>query len=103
QALIQFQVRMGLEPDGILGRNTLSAINVSVENRIHQIQVNVERVRKLPSDLDGEHVFVNAADFKLSVIEHGKSVLDMKVVVGNPYRKTPVFSSQISSIILNLS
>jgi len=37
-----FQARHGLEPDGIIGKNTIEALNTSVESRISQINVNME-------------------------------------------------------------
>ena len=96
-----FQKRHGLEPDGVVGAKTLSALNVSLSRRIRQIELNLERWRWIPSDLGDKYILVNIADFKLNVMEGLTSVMDMRVVVGKAYRKTPVFSDKIKFLVLN--
>ena len=101
RALRVFQRRHGLDDDGIVGPKTLDALNASIEKRIQQIQLNMERWRWLPRSLGRRHVMINAADFRLTVVEDGSPVLDMEVVVGRPYRSTPIFSSKITHMVLN--
>ncbi len=103
QALMRFQSRHGLETDGILGRRTLAALNVTAEERARQIELNLERWRWMPSDLGRRHIMVNTADFRLSVVEDGRTVLEMPVVVGRPARRTPVFSALMTYMVLNPS
>ncbi len=95
-AVKRFQERHGLQPDGVIGRGTLTAMNVTAEERVRQIELNLERWRWMPRDLGKRHIRVNIADFSLKVIEDGQPVLEMPVIVGRPYRRTPVFSSQMS-------
>lgn len=95
-AVRRFQERHGLEPDGVIGPRTLAALNVSAEERIRQIELNLERWRWMPRDLGKRHIRVNIADFSLKVIENGEPVLEMPVIVGTPFRRTPVFSAQMS-------
>lgn len=97
-ALKRLQKRYGLHPDGVLGKRTLLALNVSVSDRIRQIKINMERWRWLPKKLGEKYLLVNIADFSISLIDQGKSVLSMPVVVGNRYRKTPVFSADMKYI-----
>lgn len=101
EAVSRFQIRHGLEADGVVGRATLAALNVPLAGRIEQLIVNLERWRWLPEQLGERHVLVNIAGFSLDVVEDGQSVLAMRVVVGRPYRRTPVFSGQISYLVLN--
>lgn len=100
-AVERFQARHGLAADGAVGPATLRALNEPVEARIDRIRVNLERWRWLPESLGERYVLVNIAGFRLDVIEHGESTLDMRVVVGTPYRRTPVFSGNISYLVLN--
>lgn len=100
-AVRHFQARHGLKPDGVVGPRTRSAMNVSVEVRIRQIELNLERWRWLPHDLGDRYIVVNTADFSLSVVENDLDVLKMRVVVGRPARRTPVFSSQMSYLVFN--
>jgi murein L,D-transpeptidase YcbB/YkuD len=100
-AVRHFQARHGLKPDGAVGPKTRSAMNVTIEARIRQIELNLERWRWLPNDLGDRYIVVNTADFSLSVVENGLDVLKMRVVVGRPARRTPVFSSQMSYLVFN--
>lgn len=94
-ALWCFQARHDLKTDGVLGPETLLALNVSVEERIRQIEINLERWRWLTRDLGRRYLAVNIADFRLDVVEEGETVLTMPVVVGTDYRRTPVFSAPL--------
>ena len=101
QAVIRFQIRHGLEPDGIVGPITISALAVPVASRVSQIEFNLERWRWLPKKLGRSHVVVNIADFALHAIENEEPVLKMRAIVGKPFQQTPVFSSKIVYIVLN--
>jgi murein L,D-transpeptidase YcbB/YkuD len=91
-----FQERHGLVDDGVVGPKTLAALNVTVEERIRQIELNLERWRWMPKSFGERHIRVNVADFSLQVIEDGVPVLEMPVIVGTQYRKTPVFSARMT-------
>ncbi len=97
----KFQKRHGLETDGVVGAKTLAAMNVSVEDRIRQIEINLERWRWIPRDLGVRYILVNIADYSLAVVENQEIVLEMKVVVGKAYRQTPVFSEKMRYLVLN--
>ncbi len=96
EAIRLFQRRHGLKVDGVVGAKTLEALNVTVDERIRQIELNLERWRWMPKSFGDRHLRVNVADFSLDVIEEGESVLTMPVIVGTRYRKTPVFSARMS-------
>ena len=100
-ALKKFQQRHGLNPDGSLGPKTRKALNVTIGQRIRQIELNLERWRWLPHDLGHRHIVVNTADFNLKVVENQSDVLSMRVVVGRPARRTPVFSSRMVYMVFN--
>jgi murein L,D-transpeptidase YcbB/YkuD len=95
-AMRRFQSRHGLADDGVVGRKTLEALNVPVEERIRQIELNLERWRWMPKSFGARHIRVNIADFSLEVVEDGEAVMRMSVIVGTQYRKTPVFSAQMT-------
>lgn len=93
--LVRFQRRHGLVGDGILGAKTLRELNVSAEERIRQIEINLERMRWLPKSLGENFLTINIPDLHLTVYENEKPVLWMPVIVGREYRKTPVFSARM--------
>jgi murein L,D-transpeptidase YcbB/YkuD len=96
EALRRFQARHGLVDDGVVGPKTLEMLNVSVEERIRQIELNLERWRWMPKSFGERHIRVNIADFSLEVIEGDEVVMQMPVIVGTQYRKTPVFSARMT-------
>jgi murein L,D-transpeptidase YcbB/YkuD len=101
--LKRFQEMHGLEADGRLGHKTLSALNVPINDRVDQIAANLERWRWLPEDLGDRYLLVNIANYRLDVIEKNTAVMTMGVIVGKPYRHTPVFSSAIRYLVFNPS
>jgi murein L,D-transpeptidase YcbB/YkuD len=101
QAVTRFQRRHGLDPDGVVGPMTVKALNVPAEDRLRQLVVNMQRWCWLPHDLGLRYILVNIADFSLDVIENGRIVLSMRVVVGKDYRRTPVFTDRMTYLVLN--
>jgi len=97
----KYQKRNGLEEDGNLGKATTASMNISVEERIDQIRVNMERFRWISHDLDNRYVFVNIAGFNMHVHEGDSLIMQEKVIVGKPFRKTPIFSSAMTYLVLN--
>jgi murein L,D-transpeptidase YcbB/YkuD len=100
-AVRHFQYRHGLGVDGAVGKGTLTALNVPVEARIEQILLNMERRRWMTDEPGESYVFVNLADFTLKLVNGERTILDMRVVVGKPYHRTPVFSDLMRYIVVN--
>lgn len=100
-AVRRFQERHGLNPDGRVGSRTLAALNVPVEQRVRQLEINLERRRWLPENLGEHFVWVNIPEFRLRAFLAGKAVLDMPVIVGAPSSPTPIFEDEIEVAVLN--
>lgn len=100
-AVKQFQRNASLTPDGVLGPETIEKLNVSLENKREIIRVNMERWRWLPDDLGKRHVRVSIADYSLQAYDNGRIVGNHDVVVGKVYRQTPMFSDEISHLVIN--
>lgn len=101
KAVIRFQRRHGLEPDGLVGRETIAQLNTSVEQRLKTVLVNMERWRWLPENLGDRYIIVNIANFELDVIDNGSRVMNMRVIVGRNYRRTPVFTGQMTYLVFS--
>ena len=101
QTVKNFQNRHGLEADGIIGPKTLQSMNVSIEERIRQIVLSMERWRWMPEDYGDHFLAVNIARYKLFSVKNLKIEDEMPVVVGTPYHRTPVFSSEMKYLVIN--
>jgi murein L,D-transpeptidase YcbB/YkuD len=101
KAVLRFQARHGLDRDGVVGPKSLGALNVPAGERVKQIELNMERWRWLPQDLGARYILVNIANFELDVLENGDRVLSMKSITGRDYRRTPVFSANMTYLVLN--
>jgi murein L,D-transpeptidase YcbB/YkuD len=79
----------------------VNALNVPLADRIAQVAANLERWRWLPDDLGDRHFIVNVPQFHLIARERGKSVLDIRVVVGKRGNETPLFSDRMEQVVFS--
>ncbi len=100
RAVRRIQRRHGLHVDGIVGRNTLAALNVPVRDRIRQLQYDLEHGR-LPEDVGDRYILVNIPDFTLRLIDQHREVWATRVVVGKRRRRTPMLRSTIDHLVFN--
>jgi murein L,D-transpeptidase YcbB/YkuD len=93
RAVTKFQTEAEIDVDGAVGAGTLAALNVSLQSRIDQIRVNMERARWILRDIRNvdDFVVVNIADFKTVLVRDGEKVWETRSQVGRTYRKTPIF------------
>lgn len=100
-AVMEFQKRNGLEPDGVIGEQTLARLNQSHAGKIRQVVANLERLRWLDDSRPDRYVLVNIPSQKLYAFDEGKLAFDMDVVVGTPVRQTKPFRAEISGVRFN--
>jgi murein L,D-transpeptidase YcbB/YkuD len=100
-AVIRFQNKHRLEADGAVGKNTYTALNITVKQKIDQIRVNLERARWVFHKLPSDYIEVDIAGFRAYDFEGGNINWSSRVQVGKPFRKTPVFKSKIKYIVFN--
>jgi murein L,D-transpeptidase YcbB/YkuD len=101
EAVMRFQHKHLLEPDGAVGKNTYAALNIPVKNKIDQIRVNLERARWIFYKARPDYIVVDIAGFQAYHYEGVTPAWSSKVQVGKPFRKTPVFRSKIKYIVFN--
>lgn len=75
--------------------------NVEARRRLALIDLNMERWRWVPRSFGDRYLMVNIPEYALHVIERGRSVLDMRVVVGKALTATPVFSDRMTHVVIN--
>ena len=100
-AISKFQLRHGLEADGILGYKTVKELNKPIADRIHQLELNLDRSRTLPDFSNERHLVINIPDYRLYLIENDQTIYQSRVVVGKKKHKTPLLSSELTELVLN--
>ncbi len=100
-AIKAFQAQHGLNSDGVIGKNTIRALNIPLDWKLRQLRINMERLRWLPRNMGPRYLLVNTAGFNLTAVEHAEPVLTMRIIVGRDYRSTPSFNGALSHMVLN--
>lgn len=100
-ALKRFQELHGIDPDGAVGKRTVNELNITAQQRVDQLRLNLERARWVLNQLGDEFIIVNISGFHLYVVKGGVPVWDTRVIVGKTYRQTPMFKSNMRTVVLN--
>lgn len=101
RAVERFQLRHGLNPDGVIGRGTMQAMNISVNEKIKLLKANMERARWIHHDLDSNYVLVNIAGFDLRLVLRDSICWTSKVMTGKVATATPVFQDEMLYVEFN--
>lgn len=96
-----FQKRNGLGDDGIIGKNTIIALNESAESKVNKLKASLERSRWVDIGEVDEFIVVNIAHYHLYYIDHKKAAYTSKVMVGKINKQTPVFRDDLTTVVLN--
>jgi murein L,D-transpeptidase YcbB/YkuD len=72
-AVKRFQARNGVEPTGIVYGITQRLLNVPLQTRVRQLELNLQRMRDLLPKIASEpkYILMNAASFELQGIRNG--------------------------------
>ena len=100
-AIKAMQTDYGLKPDGVIGSDVLTILNLSDMDRARAIAVNMERLRWLDRNPPSTRVDVNLAAARLTYWRDGKIADTRKVVVGEPDKETPQIGSPIFRLVAN--
>ena len=100
-ALKRFQTRHGLPADGVTGKYTFAAMNISAQVRLGQLETNLVRLRAMGGFLGNRYVMVNIPAAQIEAVEGDRVVLRHTAIVGKIDRQTPIVNSKINEIIVN--
>ena len=101
EAVKRFQAAHGLQADGVLGAQTLEALNASPAQRVAQIRANLERLRWVASDLQGDRLLVDIVGYHADLVLDGQPVWASRVIVGKPRRRTPSLLDSVTHLVHN--
>lgn len=102
-AVERFQREHALQADGIIGPDTLAALNISPWQRRNQLRANLERLRWLHLDLPRDGLLINIAAAELRVYQGGVLQWQTRIQVGRRDRPSPQLLSQVSRLSLHPS
>lgn len=101
RAIKAFQQDHGLTPDGLVGKDTLAALNTAPGAWLARVRANLERLRWIAPYYTDDMVLVDIAGARVWLIRDGREVWRGNTQVGRPERKTPALTSAISHVTLN--
>ncbi|MCX6319600.1 MAG: L,D-transpeptidase family protein [Bacteroidetes bacterium] len=96
-----FQKRHGYKQDGIITATLIKDMNVPALSRLKQVLLNMDRMRWMPQNPQGNLIIVNIPEFILHVYDGKKTVFDMVVVVGRVGNNTMMFNGDLSQIVFS--
>lgn len=100
-ALKRFQTRHGLPADGVTGRYTYAALNISAPVRLGQLETNLVRLRSMSGFLGDRYVMVNIPAAQIEAVESNRVTQRHTAIVGKIDRQTPILNSKIHEININ--
>lgn len=100
-AMASFQKYHGLYADSVLGKTTISLLNITAQQKVDAILVNLERLRWSIGNLSGSYILVNAAEFRLWFFEDDVLTWQTEVIIGAPYTATPFFTADLQRVVFN--
>ncbi len=100
-AVRRFQARHGVNATGAVNQQTLAALNVSAEQRLKQLEINLVRLRSFSRDLGNRYVTANIPAASVETVENGAVVTHHIAGVGKIDRQSPVMQTKAIQINFN--
>ena len=100
-AVQRFQQRHGLEAKGLIGKQSIIAMDVTPEDRIKPDHAEHGTLALDAGQSGEDHFLVNLAAFELQRVQSSVIVERMDVVVGAVATQTPEFSDEMEYVELN--
>jgi murein L,D-transpeptidase YcbB/YkuD len=98
-AVRRFQRRHGLRPTGRVERSTYPALNMTVEERLAQLRLNLGRLRELMATrTEDRYILVNIPAFQLEAVERFEVQQRHRVIVGRTERQSPSVNATVRAL-----
>ena len=97
----RFQTRHGISGTGVVSKQTFQALNVPVQERLRQLEVNLVRLRAFSGNLGARHVTMNIPAAAIETVENGQIVTHHTAGVGKIDRQSPVMQARALSVNFN--
>ena len=99
--VIRFQTRHGIGANGVVAQQTLQALNVTAEERLRQLQLNLVRLRAYAGNLGGRFISMNIPAAAVETVENGQVFSHHQAGVGKIDRQSPVMQAKVVEINFN--
>jgi L,D-transpeptidase YcbB len=100
-AVKHFQARHGLLQSGVVSKETFAALNVPADFRLHQLEVNLIRLRSYSGNLGERFVIANIPAMEVETVENDVVATHHAVGVGKIDRQSPVMMTKAIDINFN--
>lgn len=100
-AVKHFQARHGLLQSGVVSKETFSALNVPADVRLHQLEVNLVRLRSYSGNLGDRFVMANIPAMAVETVDNGTVATHHAAGVGKIDRQSPVMMTKAIDINFN--
>ena len=98
-AVKKLQGEFGFKQDGIIGGDTLDALNAGPAYRARQLAIAMERLRWLPRSPPATRIDVNTAATTLDYWRDGQLIDQRNVVAGEPDKPTPQLQAPLFQLV----
>jgi murein L,D-transpeptidase YcbB/YkuD len=95
------QKSFGLKEDASINAALINELNVPVVARINQLLINLEPMRWLPYQHEGNFIAVNIPEFRLHVFNGEKKLFSIDIVVGQAAHSTVVFADKLQYVVFS--
>lgn len=100
EAIANFQDRHAIQDDGALNAETLRQLQQPISWYIKRLKASLERWRWLPN-MPARSIVVNIANYHVYAFQDGAQAFSMPIIVGQKYRKTPIFQAPLVDVTFN--
>ena len=97
----RFQSRHGISTTGVASRQTLKELNVPVDARLRQLELNLVRLRSYSGDLGSRHVIMNIPAATVETVENGRIMTQHVAGVGKIDRQSPIMQARALAVNFN--
>lgn len=99
-AVKRYQLRNGVEPTGIVYGITQRLLNVPIETRLKQLELNLGRLRALNAKTAAlpKYIVMNSASFELQGIAQGRVEVTSRTIAGKRATPTPEVQASVQAL-----
>ena len=96
-----FQARHGFIENGVVGPDVLAAMNMPADMRLHQLEINLVRLKAFSGNLGERYVMANIPAESVETVENGVVATHHRAGVGRIDRQSPVMQTRALDINFN--